>query len=120
MSAAEKRQWEFLSEPAATLIAHQWKSIDREDRFVCKSGCVGFYFRGDTEHVLFAVRGELRIPAEQRERNWIEAPKRGHSVKPYEFFDRVERVSPGPRVELFARQPRLGWDHWGLGYEWAS
>lgn len=24
---------------------------------------------------------------------------------------------PGPYVELFARQPRLGWDAWGLGHE---
>gem|GEM_PF-4022641 len=31
--------------------------------------------------------------------------------------DYIERVSPGPYVELFARQPRLGWDAWGLGYE---
>lgn len=81
---------------------------------------MGFYFRGETEHVLFGVRGKLPIAAEARERNWIEAPRRGHSVKPAEFFDLVERVSPAPRVELFARQPRLGWDHWGLGYEQAS
>ena len=29
----------------------------------------------------------------------------------------VERVSPGPYVELFARSPRLGWDSWGHGWE---
>jgi len=23
----------------------------------------------------------------------------------------------GGSVELFARRPRLGWDHWGHGYE---
>ena len=46
--------------------------------------------------------------------------KRGHSVKPPEFGDLVERCSPGPYVELFARAPRLGWDHWGHGYEVAS
>jgi len=83
-----------------------------------KSGMgMGFYFRGDTEHILFGVRGKAPIPPTLRERNWFEAPKLGHSVKPPAFFDKVERVSPGPYVELFCRQPRFGWDHWGKGYE---
>ena len=83
-----------------------------------KSGMgMGFYFRGDTEHILFGIRGRAPIPAEHRERNWFEAPKTGHSVKPAYFFDMVERVSPGPYAELFCRQPRLGWDHWGKGFE---
>lgn len=44
--------------------------------------------------------------------------KRGpHSTKPPAFLDVVEQISPGPYVELFARQPRLGWDSWGWGYE---
>lgn len=38
-----------------------------------------------------------------------------HSAKPDGFLDLVERVSPGPRVELFARRQRLGWDTWGDG-----
>lgn len=40
-----------------------------------------------------------------------------HSKKPAAFLDLVESWCPGPYVELFARQPRLGWDHWGYGYE---
>jgi N6-adenosine-specific RNA methylase IME4 len=78
---------------------------------------MGYYFRGDTEHVLFAVKGKLPIAPADRKRNWFEARKTGHSIKPASFFDLVETVSPGPYVELFARQPRLGWDAWGLGYE---
>lgn len=78
---------------------------------------MGFYFRGDTEHVLFGVRGKLPNSPADRQRNWFQAPKRGHSVKPPAFLDIVEAVSPGPYVELFARQPRLGWDHWGHGFE---
>ena len=80
---------------------------------------MGFYFRGETEHVLFGVRGKLGIPTDKREVNWFKAGKKGHSVKPGAFGDLVERVSPGPYVELFARQPRLGWDSWGLGHETA-
>lgn len=40
------------------------------------------------------------------------APKR-HSTKPACFMDYIEQVSPGPRLELFARSNRLGWDTWG-------
>jgi len=81
------------------------------------SGGMGWYFRGQTEHVIFATRGGLGIPADKREPNVFEAKRSGHSQKPASFFDIVERVSPGPRLELFARQPRLGWDAWGHGYE---
>lgn len=83
---------------------------------------MGFYFRGQTEHVLFGVRGNARIAAPDRRRNYFEgdyfqAGTTGHSRKPAVFFDLVESVSPGPYVELFARAPRLGWDAWGKGYE---
>jgi N6-adenosine-specific RNA methylase IME4 len=36
-----------------------------------------------------------------------------HSAKPESFFDLVEVNSPGPRLEMFARRQRLGWDTWG-------
>ncbi len=37
-----------------------------------------------------------------------------HSAKPEGFMDLVERVSPEPRLEMFARRARLaGWDYWG-------
>ena len=78
---------------------------------------MGFAFRGHTEHAIYAVRGKLTIPAEKRESNVVIAPRRSHSEKPGAFFDLVERVSPGPYLEMFARQPRLGWDSWGWGYE---
>jgi hypothetical protein len=52
--------------------------------------------------------------------SWFLWPRGAHSVKPAAFGDLVERVSPGPYVELFARSPRLGWDSWGFGWEQAS
>lgn len=33
--------------------------------------------------------------------------------EPEEFYDIVERVSPGPYLELFARRSRPGWKIWG-------
>ena len=74
---------------------------------------MGYYFRGDTEHVLFGVRGKAPIPAAMRPRNWFAASKTGHSRKPDLFYEMVERVSPEPRLELFARRRRYGWDVWG-------
>jgi N6-adenosine-specific RNA methylase IME4 len=74
---------------------------------------MGFYFRGETEHVLFGIKGKAPIPVEMRERNWFAAPKKRHSQKPEVFYDIVERVSPGPHLELFARRNRMGWSAWG-------
>ncbi len=70
-----------------------------------------------TEFVLIGKRGKPpRMPWHGT--TWFQWPyQRGHSVKPPAFLDLVESWCPGPYVELFARAPRLGWDHWGYGYE---
>jgi N6-adenosine-specific RNA methylase IME4 len=75
---------------------------------------VGFYFRNVTELVLFGTRGRLRTLAPgRRQVNLFSTRKREHSRKPDELYDIVEACSPGPRLELFARYPRLGWTGWG-------
>jgi len=38
---------------------------------------------------------------------------RVHSTKPDCFLDYIEATSPAPRLELFARRARFGWDYWG-------
>ena len=94
------RAWGF--EPKSLLTWHKLGPIG-----------MGFYFRGDTEHVLFATRGDLGIPASNRMSNHFAASKGRHSRKPDRFYEIVERVSPGPYLELFARRRRYGWDVWG-------
>jgi N6-adenosine-specific RNA methylase IME4 len=65
-----------------------------------------------SEFILFARRGVC--PANERvDTSWFEWPRGGHSRKPEAFLDLVERVSPGPYLEMFARRNRLGWDTWG-------
>ena len=66
-----------------------------------------------TEYLIFGRRGKL--PAKERSfRNWWNLPRKGgHSVKPEFFYDLVEKVSPGPYLEIFARKPRLGWTSLG-------
>jgi N6-adenosine-specific RNA methylase IME4 len=75
---------------------------------------VGFYFRNVTELILFGVRGSMRTlgPA-RRQVNMLETRKREHSRKPDEQYDLIERCSPGPYLELFARHPRDDWTVWG-------
>jgi N6-adenosine-specific RNA methylase IME4 len=81
----------------------------------CKTGApgVGYYLRNSTEHCLLATRGEPMVPAAALPTSWYVWPKRRHSVKPHEFFTLVEGISPAPRLEMFARTIRPGWDSWG-------
>lgn len=75
---------------------------------------VGFYFRNVTELILFGVRGVMRtLPPGRSQVNMLETVKREHSRKPDEQYDLIERCSPGPYLELFARHHRTGWSVWG-------
>lgn len=75
---------------------------------------VGFYFRNVTEILLFGVRGSLRTLKPGRTQvNLVSTRKREHSRKPDEVYGIIERCSPGPYLELFARQQRHGWTAWG-------
>jgi N6-adenosine-specific RNA methylase IME4 len=79
----------------------------------------GHYGRNCTEHFLVGVKGKPKsftglgltdIP------NVIFAPRTVHSRKPEEFFtiaNRLGDVLSGPRIELFARVKRKGWECWG-------
>ena len=72
---------------------------------------VGFYFRNVTELLLFGVRGShMRTLAPGRSQvNLIRSKKREHSRKPDEMIELIEKCSPGPYLELFARGQGEGW-----------
>ncbi len=75
---------------------------------------VGFYFRNTTEIILFGIRGKLRTLSPGRSQvNIIKTRKREHSRKPDELYELIEKCSPGPYLELFARGQRKGWEQWG-------
>lgn len=76
---------------------------------------VGFYFRNVTELVLFGVRGRhaRTLAPGRRQVNLLASMKREHSRKPEAIYDLIEACSPAPRLELFARHRRPGWDQWG-------
>ena len=81
---------------------------------------VGFYFRNVTELLLFGIRGNIRTLSPGRSQvNVIRSRKRQHSRKPLESYEIIEACSPGPYLELFARETKEGWFQWGdeLGRE---
>jgi N6-adenosine-specific RNA methylase IME4 len=89
-----------------------WRKT-RSDGHVSGGG-VGFYFRNATETVLFGTRGKLRTFAPgRRQVNVIDARRRLHSQKPDALYEIIERCSPAPYLELFARSSRDGWMQWG-------
>ncbi len=75
----------------------------------------GYFVRNQHEILLIAVRGEvLHPPPSARPPSVITAARREHSRKPDEAYDLIEGMYPElPKLELFARSCRAGWDAWG-------
>lgn len=77
-------------------------------------------WRGNVEPLIVARQGRPTLPftARSDEGSWFEhdaaiASRGEHSAKPELFMDRIEEMSPGPRLEMFSRRARMGWDTWG-------
>ena len=74
---------------------------------------LGNYFRGQTEHVLFGVKGNQPLKRHDVG-TWFEAPRsKVHSEKPDEFYTLVESCSYAPYIDIFGRKERDGWVVWG-------
>lgn len=75
---------------------------------------MGNYFRGQTEQILFGVKGSQPLKRKDvgTAFNWPRGPN-GHSSKPVEFYEMVESCSPGPYFEMFSRMDRPDWTAWG-------
>jgi N6-adenosine-specific RNA methylase IME4 len=69
---------------------------------------MGRTVRGAHEVSLIAVRGNPPVLSHSV-RSTFTGEVRAHSQKPEEFYGIVEALSPGPYLELFARQRRCGW-----------
>ncbi|MEG3637675.1 Spo0J and IME4 domain-containing protein [Magnetococcus sp. PR-3] len=65
------------------------------------------------EFVLFGRKGRLEFLETKSFSTCFNAPRREHSRKPNEFYDLIRRVSPSPRIDLFSREQREGFDTWG-------
>lgn len=88
---------------------------------------MGFWTRANPEHAYEAYFGETEQEVERSflatvghpkrqakdVRRLIVAPRREHSRKPDEIYDRIEALTDGPYLELFGRQWRPNWTTWG-------
>lgn len=108
------RQFHWIK-TLAFLAEEDERSIAELDETELQQG-LGQYARGSSETCLFGVRGKALVPPpDMRPKNVIFAPRTKHSAKPakaYEYW--FDRVSHGPRLEMFARNARPGWDRFGL------
>lgn len=79
---------------------------------------LGQYFRGQTEDLLFGVRGKGRardVCTQRRDLTTLQLSCKSsrHSEKPEVFYQLIEGRSKGPYLEMFARAGRAGWEFWG-------
>jgi N6-adenosine-specific RNA methylase IME4 len=79
---------------------------------------MGYWFRGQHEHLQIGVRGNASPPREaHRPSSVIREPRGRHSAKPEAAYRLVEAMYPDygerDRLELFSRKQRPGWTVWG-------
>lgn len=101
--------------PETYEIAREWGFEPSTLLTWCKPrhgiGLGGTYIQ-TTEHLLFCRRGTLK--AKKRiDTTWFHYPRGKHSEKPAEIRKMIEEVSPGNKIELFARTSSKGWNVWG-------
>ena len=101
-------------------VMKAWKFKYKTKIYWHKTGNLGLgnWFRGQVEECLVCVRGDVKAFHLQKP-NFIQSKAREHSRKPEEFFQligpAVENINP--KIELFARERRTGWDCWGYGVQ---
>jgi len=76
----------------------------------------GYITRKNLEPCLVATSKKFKTGKERKNRStrdFLYAPRREHSQKPIEQYERIENLFGGPYLELFARYSRPGWDSMG-------
>lgn len=107
---------------SALMILDEWRAPFRQMVVWNKTNPSPFAGRGsfaplDLEFLLIGRRGRAPFSGRMPRSVVVTAGTGGRlsdgSRKPEVFCDWIERLSPGPYLELFARRQRLGWDTWG-------
>jgi len=92
-------------------IAFQWVKLNKKNGKPFYG--LGRWTRGNTEPCFIATKGKPKRKANDVFQ-LIQSPIRKHSQKPVEQYELIERLMGDvPRIELFARTKRQGWDCWG-------
>lgn len=95
-------------------VARAWGFKPVSVAFIWDKGKMGmgYWTRQEAEICHLFKRGKPRRIS-RGVRSVIRAPRREHSRKPDEQYERIESLVGGPYLEMFARQSRPGWDSWG-------
>lgn len=75
-------------------------------------GFTPFSWMYSTEHCLFGRIGSLPL-LKMGKRLDFTGKVREHSRKPNNFYQLVAEVSPEPRIDIFSREKREGWEQFG-------
>ena len=67
----------------------------------------------NSEFVLYGRKGSAEFIDLKDFKTCFNAPRREHSRKPREFYDTVRRTCPPPRIDIFSREPRDGFEQFG-------
>ena len=73
---------------------------------------IGRTVRMQVEFCLIGVKGNPIINGSS-ERDIITEARREHSRKPEAFYEMVERMCIGNKLDYFSRQSRVNWEHYG-------
>ena len=93
----------------ATAPKSHWHLVSEEDFFTG----MGYWTRANPELCLLATRGKPQRRSKAVRRLVIDH-RREHSRKPDSVAERiVDLMGDTPRIELFSRERREGWDTWG-------
>lgn len=75
---------------------------------------LGNYWRLAHEYLVLGVKGKERFGFKNENfKSWLEFERLKHSAKPEIIAQMIEKVSPGPYLELFGRKTRENWTVWG-------
>jgi N6-adenosine-specific RNA methylase IME4 len=102
--------------PEALSVIEAW-GFTYKSHFVWHKNHVGtgYWVRNQHELLLIATRGSVPAPAPgEQPPSVISADIAEHSRKPDVFAEIIAQMFPNAcPLEMFARQPRAGWDVWG-------
>jgi N6-adenosine-specific RNA methylase IME4 len=73
---------------------------------------LGDWLRGQTEHCILAIKGKPIINL-TNQTTLLQAKSMGHSRKPQEFYELIDSLCYGRKLDYFGREKREGWDVYG-------
>lgn len=78
---------------------------------------IGKLLRLQTELCLVGIKGKPVIKSHDC-RDIIREPRRQHSRKPEAFYELVDHLCVGRKLDIFGREQRKNWDIWGKESKW--